>query len=295
MKYICILFLLLLNVSVFAQDHVQYSQHINLQGLINPAYNGSRESYSILGVNRIQWGGVANTYALNAHAPLPINGMGAGLVFTQDEFGLYGNLNVSGALSYRIELTTDLTLAAGIQGGLFRQQVSDPNPENSGDNSLRDFASTTNSFTTGFGFFLYSQKYFVGFSMPEILPGIVSLDESPIMLYGGYLIEAISDVTFKPTLFIEATPSSPLLIQLGLYVYAMDIFSFGVATRTYPFSSLILSTEIEAVKHFYFGYSYDVYFGSEGNMGQGSHEISLRYDVFTRDLLSKRSKSIRYF
>lgn len=298
LKYL--IFFLLLNTIVFSQDYIPYSQHINLQGLINPAYNGSRESYSALAVNRTQWEGAATTYAFNVHAPLPVEGLGAGLIFVQDEYGLYSNIKAAAAISFRLSISDNLTLATGMQFGLARQQTGVPDVADPSDNLIGEFGQTVNRLSTGFGFYLYSSDYFIGLSMPEILPQGVETQGSdfgaaPLMLYGGYLFDVGSNVKLKPTAFFEATTVSPIITEIGVYAYFADVISFGVATRAYPFSSMVFSTELQLFPDFYVGYSYDMYFGSEGGMNKGAHEISLRYDISTRDLLSSPTRSIRYF
>ena len=301
MRRICTYFLLVVGLSLVAQDYPQFSQHVNLQGIINPAYNGSRESYSAVMVTRNQWGGAIKTHAINVHAPLPINGLGAGLVVIQDNVGLSSDLQATAALSYRINLSKNVILATGLQGGLVREQLDDANTINSNDLALGEFGVTTNRPSAGFGFFVYSPTFFGGLSLPDVLPeGVDSNDkiysDVPIILYGGVLLDMTEELKIKPTAFMQATYASPLLLEFGLTTFYKDKGSFGIATRTYPFSSLVFALEIKAMDNFFIGYSYDLALGSNSSsMKKGTHEISLRFDITSKDLLTKPGGSMRFF
>jgi len=300
MRRLYTLLFILVGIGVGAQDYPQFSQHVNLQGLINPAYNGSRESYSALMVTRNQWEGAVTTHALNAHAPLPLKGLGAGLVIIQDNIGLYSNLQAAAAVSYRLHLTKDIMLAAGLQGGLVRSQVGTPSVLNPADVVLDDFSQTVNRPSAGFGFFIYSESFFGGLSFPEVLPEGLDFegsyfDEIPLYLYGGALLELNRDLRLKPTAFFKASASEPLMLEVGAHAIYKELGSFGVATRTYPFSALVFALEIKVIDHLYLGYSYDFYFGAEQGMKKGTHEISLRFDISLKDALLKPVGSMRFF
>ena len=295
-------FLLLIVIGLSAQDYPQFSQHVNLQGIINPAYNGSRESYSAVMVTRNQWAGAVKTHALNAHAPLPIDGLGAGLVVIQDNIGEFSNLSATAAVSYHFQLSSGIMLAAGLQGGLVREQISNPLFVDFSDPLGGEFGVTTNRPSAGFGFYISSSNFFGGLSLPEVLPDGLDSDSTlyndiPLLLYGGVLLDITDEVKLKPTVFIQAaTNSSPIMMEFGVSAFYKDFGSVGVSTRTYPFSSLVFALEIQAVDNFFIGYSYDLALGgASGGMKKGTHEISLRFDITARNLLTKPGGSMRYF
>lgn len=301
MRRLLTYFLLFIGIGLWAQDYPQFSQHVNLQGLINPAYNGSRESYSALLVTRNQWGGAVTTHALNAHAPLPINGLGAGLVVMQDNIGLNSMLRTTAAISYRVNIADEIMFAAGLQGGLVREQIGDPSLVDPADVAIGNFGVTTNRPSAGVGFYVYSPMFFVGLSLPEVLPDGIDLNGSfynnvPLFLYGGALLDLTPDVKMKPTAFLQATYSAPFMMELGLATYYKDYGSFGISTRAYPFSSLVFALEIQAVENLFVGYSYDLPIGdSPEGMKKGTHEISLRFDISAIKMLTKPAGSMRFF
>ena len=301
MRVLVTYFLLFVGIGLWAQDLPQFSQQINLQGLINPAYNGSRESYSALLVSRNQWAGAVKTHAMNVHAPLPLKGFGAGLVMMQDNVGDNSNIRATAALSYRLKLTDDIMLAAGLQGGIIRQQNGEHSYDNPAEPLGGDDGMTTNNLTAGLGFYLYSSVFFGGLSLPEVLPfGLESEDHIyanvPLLLYGGALFEITKDVQLKPTVFIQAIYSAPVMMEFGATAFYKEYGSFGVATRAYPFSSLIFALEVQAIDDFYIGYSYDLPIGDKPEgMKSGTHEISLRFDITAKNLWTKPGSSMRFF
>ncbi|MDA3853503.1 MAG: PorP/SprF family type IX secretion system membrane protein [Bacteroidales bacterium] len=301
MRRIFTCFLLLIGIGLSAQDYPQFSQHVNLQGIINPAYNGSRESYSAVMVTRNQWGGALKTHAINAHAPLPIDGLGAGLVVIQDNLGEFSNLRATAAVSYHVQLSNEIILAAGLQGGLLREQVSTPSFDEPNDPLAGEFGITTNRPSAGLGFYIYSSTFFGGLSLPEVLPDGLDADETlyndiPLLLYGGMLLDVTKELKLKPTAFIEATYASPMMMEFGVSAFYKEFGSVGISTRTYPFSALVFALEIQVVDNFFIAYSYDLALGgASGAMKKGTHEISLRFDITSRNLLTKPGGSMRYF
>lgn len=287
----------------FGQDYPQFSQHVGLQGIINPAYNGSRESYSALLVSRSSWANAINTHAFNAHAPLPVENFGAGLLVMQDNAGLYSNLHISAALSYTVDVSYDLKLAMGLQGGLVREQV-DNAFNNSGDaNDVvlnDDFGKNNNRLSAGLGFYLYSSRYFIGLAMPDVLPEGTDVSGSfyntiPLMLYGGYVFDVDDDIKIKPTVFTKMTSETPLVFELGVNAFYKELLNIGVATRTYPFSALVFSAEVQVVDDVFVCYSYDLSLNGASGVKSGAHEISLRFDVPAKRIFTRPARSMRYF
>ena len=303
LKKILLLLCTLIFTSALGQDYPQFSQYVGLQGIINPAYNGSREAYSALLVSRTYWANAINTHGFNAHAPLPIQGMGAGLVVMQDNAGLYSDLHVTAALSYSLQLSYDVKLAVGLQGGVVREQV-DNAFNNSGDGvdvTLdNSFGQTNNRASAGLGFYLSSPRYFVGLAMPEVLANDVAerdafYEDIPLLLYGGYVFEVHPDIMLKPTFFSKISSASPVMIEAGINAYYLNMFKIGVSTRTYPFASLVFNAEVQVLEDLFVGYAYDYSLSSTNGVKSGAHEISLRFDISAKRLFTRPSGTMRYF
>ena len=292
-----------LPMCIGAQDYPQFSQYSNLQGLVNPAYNGSREAYSALVVTRNQARGSITSHALNIHAPLPLEAFGAGLVVIKDNVGLFSNWRSLAALSYRIQVSKKAIFSVGFQGGFVREQVSRAfNNASSGGDIILDqyFGLTTNRVSAGLGLFLYGSRFYAGLALPEVLPDGFEFNDAfyhniPLFMYGGVIFAVNADVSIKPTLFVQATTSAPMMIETGLYAYYYGLFSVGVSARTYPLSSLVFALEVKAVDHIYIGYSYDLLLEAGPEIRHSAHELTLRFDISAKDLFTRPTGSMRYF
>jgi len=90
-KTISILLLGLSSFSLLGQQDAQYTQYIYNTTSINPAYAGSRDVLSIVGLHRSQWvglDGAPRTSTLSLHSPVGVSrrvGLGGSVV--NDEIG----------------------------------------------------------------------------------------------------------------------------------------------------------------------------------------------------------------
>src|SRR5690606_41836180 len=76
-----------------AQQLPQFTQYMFNTVSINPAYAGSRETLSVVGLHRSQWvgmDGAPTTQTLSVHAPLRNEKIGLGFSFINDEVGEIG-------------------------------------------------------------------------------------------------------------------------------------------------------------------------------------------------------------
>ena len=173
-KIIGIVGLCFLALSVNAQDFQQYTQYINMQGLINPGYTGSRGVYSGLMNYRHQWAGFdasPRTLGFNFHGPVPVENLSAGLVVMSESLGLNSNVDLSLASAYAINVTRDIKLSLGVQMGFSSLQfdAASLNLNDPRDPLYQSYANSYFRPNVGFGAFLYTEKYFAGFSMPRML------------------------------------------------------------------------------------------------------------------------------
>lgn len=296
-----------------AQDFQQYTQYINMQGLINPAYTGTRSTYSGLMNYRNQWSGFAaspKTLGFNFHGPVPVDNLSAGLVIMSESIGLNSNVDLAIASAYQVNISRELKLSLGLQLGFSSLQFDAASIilESANDPVYDSYAESYFRPNTGVGAFLHSEKYFVGFSMPKMLTHSPELNTESIkttfsfktmhmFLYGGYVFDVDNDIKVKPTVLMKTIYGAPVTLDLGVYGFYKDWGSAGLAFRTG--SDIIFATEFRVWEQLYVGYSFDYPITKLSKVSYGSHEISLRIDL--EDLTSgfgqasKGVKSIRYF
>ncbi|WP_016776176.1 PorP/SprF family type IX secretion system membrane protein [Anaerophaga thermohalophila] len=304
-----LILMLVFGASLKAQDQYQFNHYIANQGLLNPAYNGTRDIISGLLIHRSQWLGMEGApmnQALNVHSPIEETNLGVGLVLVNDHIGFSNTFDAFAAASYKLQIDrNDRFLSFGLQAGVSslvwdgtKAEVNDP-----GD-PVFDSKESKMIFNVGFGAYFYSDTYFAGFSVPKIFSN--QFDEDPNVndfkntldlknmhsyLYGGYVFE-LEDVIIKPTMLVKYVYGAPLQLDITGNVMFMDRLWLGLSYRT--ISDVVFLGEYIINDQFTVRYSFD-YPISELNQfnNYGTHEISLQFDFSFNSRPGMRS--IRYF
>ena len=123
---IILFFILILGVE--AQQLPQFTQYMYNTISINPAYAGSREVLSVIGLHRSQWAGFGEgpkTQTLSINTPLRNEKIGLGLSFINDKLGYEKFTYLYGDFSYTINLNANLKLAFGIKAGFTQYKEQD--------------------------------------------------------------------------------------------------------------------------------------------------------------------------
>lgn len=296
-----ILFLNLITVA-FAQQDPQYTQYMYNQAIINPAYAGSNESLSLVSLYRNQWTGfegAPKTLTVSAHTPLREK-TGIGISFISDQLGPVKENNIYADFSYTINLGNSSKLAFGIKAGLTVHDIA----LNSGIITFEPgdplFRSDVSKVTpnVGFGSFLYSDNYYIGLSVPNILnsthldnDGIAFGNERKHYFFtSGYVFQLSKQIKFKPSFLIKSSFDSPLSFDVNANFLFYDRFELGASYRNIDsFSGLIGFSITENIR---IGYAYDHIISDLKIASTSSHEVFLVFDFYFKN---KVSRSPRFF
>ncbi len=293
-------------LSVDGQDMVQYNHYIANQGLLNPAYNGTRDVISGLLIHRSQWVGFEGApmnQSLNVHGPIEDTDLGAGLSITNDRVGFSNNFDAFGSVSYKVAIDRRKFVSFGLQMGV-SSHVYDGTlaiTEEYGDPVYQGKSSKI-GFNVGFGSYFYGEDYFAGFSVPrmfsnnfdeagEVFKNTLDFKNMHMYLYGGYVFDW-GDVKVKPTLLFREVYGAPLQFDVSGNVLLAETLWLGLSYRSV--SEMVFLTEYIINRQFTVRYSFDYSLSSLNKYAKfGSHEISLQFD-FT---FNRRAgmRSIRYF
>jgi type IX secretion system PorP/SprF family membrane protein len=261
----------LLSLVVNAQQDPQYTQYMYNTINVNPAYAGSREVLSIFGMYRTQWVGLEgapDTGVFSVHTPIG-NQVGVGLTFMNDRIGISDENTISIDFSYTIPMSYEgnLNLALGLKGTAHLLNV-DFTKLNAWDPNDPYLNNISNRFSpnVGAGAYLYSDKFYVGLSVPNIIETKHYNDNDRESLASermhGYLISGyVFDLSADNTLFYEK-------------------FTIGVAWRWQAALSGMVGFQF--TDGWFIGYSYDAETTKLANYNSGSHEIFLRYEFITK-------------
>ena len=284
--------LLLMGCVSWAQQDSQFTQYMYNTVNINPAYAGSRGMMSVFGLHRTQWvglDGAPKTTAFSLNTPINNSRVGVGVSYINDRIGPTDDNTLSADVSYTVPASETLKLSFGIKGSanLFSLDPSKLNPENANDPYLANFSS---EFTPniGAGVYLHSDKFYVGLSVPQFLEKYRYDDNSVEMgktkmhyhLIGGYVFDINPDFKLKPAFLVKAVEGAPLQADLSLSGLYLEKFSLGAAYRWDAAWSAMAGFQV--TDGLMIGYAYDRETTQLKNFNSGSHEIYLRFELFTR-------------
>jgi type IX secretion system PorP/SprF family membrane protein len=301
-KTIITILFLTLNTVAFSQQDPQYTQYMYNQAIINPAYAGSNESLSLVSLYRNQWTGfegAPKTLTVSAHTPSGKN-TGIGISFISDQLGPVKENNIYADFSYTINLGNSSKLAFGIKAGITLHDIalnSGVVTFEPGDPLFSRDVSKVNP-NVGFGSFLYSDNYYVGLSVPNILnsthldsDGINFGNETQHYFFtSGYVFQLSKQIKFKPSFLIKSSFDSPVSFDINANFLFYDRFELGTSYRNIDSFSGLIGFFI--TKNIRLGYAYDHIISDLKIASTSSHEVFL---VFDFNIKNKVSRSPRFF
>lgn len=307
-KYNIIVFVLLCCSTTIAQQLPQFTQYMFNTISINPAYAGSRETLSFVGLHRSQWAGLnggPETQTASIHSPLRNEKVGLGLSFINDKLGFENFSYVYGDFSYTIQVGANTKLALGLKGGftnynLDQELLTDPSVIN--DPFFNDIGNRWSP-NIGLGGYLHSNRWYIGLSAPRILNtdynkgrninnDFVALERVSYYLTAGYVFDISNATKFKPSFLVKATNGATVSYDLTANFLFKEKFWLGAAYRfnesVGAFGAL---ADFQISKQLRIGYAYEIPNSEIRPYTNGTHEVLLIFEVFK----SKRVKSPRYF
>jgi len=272
--------------------------------LVNPAYAGSREAFTVDVVNRSQWvniDGAPETFTISAHTAVRNKNVGLGLYIYRDILGPTNNQGLMGTYSYRLYLNKS-SLAFGLQFGLkyfdfdwAAMNLKDPDylfdPQD-----VRRITPDAN-----LGVYYQSNRVFLGVSSKQLLQndyGYATKDGKSsfskltrhFYMMGGMALPLVDKIVFRPSMMAKYTPNAPMQFDLNASFLFSNLFWVGTSFRTGNAISFL--TEFKIADRLKLGYSYDLYINELQPFNYGSHEIRLGFDF---PLYPERMKTPRYF
>ena len=275
-------------MGVSAQQESQYTQYMYNTSLFNPAYTGSRGVGSFFGSFRSQWVGLEGAPtngSISYHTPIPkAKGIAVGGSIFRETIGIEKKTSIAVDVAYTLRFEKS-RLAFGIKGAanLFQINYDDL------DLARRDVNMTGNesvfSPNIGAGIYWYTDKYYIGFSVPNMLEtthykeGSVSILKNSQHLYlvGGYVFEVSDKVLFKPAILGKMVSGAPMQVDVSANFMFNEQFVLGAAYRWDAAVSALAGFQIN--ERWFIGYSYDFETGGLSKYNSGSHEVFLRYEL----------------
>jgi type IX secretion system PorP/SprF family membrane protein len=272
-----------LAINVNAQQDPLYSQNMLNPLLINPAYAGLNNNFNAMVGYRTQWAGFdgqPQTFHASGHTSLVNNKVGAGLLLMNDKIGNVSNTEVNASFAYKLQLN-ETVLSFGMQAGVqnFRTDYSSLNLFDPGDNAFIGGERGTR-INIGAGAILKSEKFFIGLSVPRLLPTTFKNGGQEFELYnqhaylmGGYVHYLNERIRLKPTVLLRGVGGAPASVDLAFNVNLNAVHTAGIFTRNFNTYGVLLQTLLK--EKFRFGYVFEIPTNKSVGTQFSTHEIML--------------------
>ena len=291
MKKIVYSLMLLLGLSVSAQQEPQYTQYMYNPSVINPAYAGSLGYGSLFSLYRTQWiglEGAPKTLNLSYHQPLENTNLGLGGNIVHDEIGPSTTTNLAVDVSYTIHFENESRLAFGMKvgGQLLNIDYTKLNHYNPSDVSFSNNITNQFSPNIGAGLFYYNENSYLGLSVPMMLQtkmydefAYSDVDRRQhFYLAGGKVYDLSYNLKFKPAFVAKMVAGAPLQLDLTGNFLINEKFTVGLAYRWSAAVSALVGFKVS--DRLAIGYGYDRETTRLANFNSGSHELFLQFDLF---------------
>jgi type IX secretion system PorP/SprF family membrane protein len=272
-----------------AQPHFGEQGNLNYRDyelLLNPATVGvATQSQLSLSAHK-QWLGIDGaplSELLQYQLPVAQNS-GLGAWVHNDAFGVNNNLQVGVVYAHKIRLKNNfLSFGLSLSAlSLQESRVTDLNdPEN--DNAFSEPLSGQFGFNAGFGVHYAGEKFYAGFSIPQLLTNEIKenslrngMDVARLQYYftGGYRFEVTDKISLSPSALLQLSGATEVGYAFMLTAAYAKRVEAG-AGWAFP-SQLQLSVGAAITKKLSLRYQFSQETGSEYHAGS-SHFIVVRF------------------
>ncbi len=312
-RYISHAFLFLFVLQSFqtlAQQQSSFTHYMYNVQTYNPAYVGSRQAISVVGLYRVQWvgyDGAPKTQTISVSAPIAKDRLGIGLSVQNDKIGPMKSTSAYTDIAYHLPVTEKSKLSFGAKVGvnilstsLSTIKLDDPN-----DVSFNSNMQNKTIPNVGFGMYYYSPKFYAGISTPQVITKTISgqyqgqrlnLYQQKIHFYAiaGTVFKLNEYLDLKPTMLIKVVEAAPIQVDLTSTVIYKKLLYAGAMVRSGEsiggLVGFIFSNSLV------FGYAYDWTILNKTNSNHyGSHELALRYDFALKKNRAAKDLFLGYF
>ena len=293
-KVLSISILLFVASNLYSQEYIQFSQYVNAQGVLNPAYTGTKSLPSGFLLYRNQWvniDGAPVTFAFNINTPIKGKNMGIGLSAVNEQIGMRKQTEFNAAYSYITKINSKSNLSFGLQVGIKNNFFDKSNAQATDldDPFLTDQKESFLLPNFGFGAYYYTKRFFAGLSLPNMLTNRLDLQSAALKtkgfsfkdqhfyMFSGYVIKLKEKLLLKPSVLVKYLYGAPLQLNINSSLLIQDALGLGLGYRTGD--ALIFLVDFKINTQIRVGYSYDLGMNNLNSYNFGSHEIMLMFNV----------------
>lgn len=297
-------------INTSAQQDPEYTHYMYNMSVVNPAYAvGTPAMLNTGALYRTQWVGAVGapkTFTFFGHIALS-DKIEVGMSLISDDIGdgAKKENNFYADFAYILELGGKNKLSFGVKAGFTSLQNNFNGFRFESGDVTTDLAFAQNINTTkpnvGAGAYYFTDKYYVGLSVPNLINSKHIEEKEGITAYGseeihtfltaGYVFQINDMFKLKPAFMSKFVVGSPISVDVTANVLYDNKFELGAAYRWDDAFSVLMN--IKVLPSLRVGYAYDYTTTNLGQFNSGTHEILLLFDL---DLLGKGyDKSPRFF
>lgn len=267
----------------FSQQDPIYAQYMFNPLLFNPAYSGLNNNFNAMVGYRTQWMGLeGQPQTMNAtlHSSLVKNKVGLGLVVSNDRIGSLSATEINATFAYKLQLENK-TFSFGMQTGVqnFNNSMNGINPFDTTDDLFLNGERGTR-INLGAGMALKGEKYFIGLSVPRLLPTTFKSGDQQVDLYnqhlylmGAYVHYLNEHIRIKPAVLLRGVKGAPASVDVSLNFNFNNIHTAGVFSRNFNTYGLLLQTLLK--EQYRFGYVFEIPTGKSVGTQFTTHEVMI--------------------
>lgn len=286
-KLLYITVIVLLASVLQAQQLPQYTQYMLNEMAINPAVSGKDNFADVRSNNRYQWLGITDaprTYMLTLHSPLKNRHMGLGTHIYTDIVGPTRRVGIKLAYAYHIKVAQKTRVSLGISAGIQQWGIDGHklHLHDAGDDNLLTQYQTKILPDFGAGIYVHNEKWYIGFSAPQLYQSPIKLYESGdhkgtlvthFLLNGAYKFNLNDDFKLEPSFLVKYANPAPVKLDVGArIIYKEQVWLGGGYRHNDAFTALL---GFMYKNYLMIGYSYDFTTTNLKKYSTGTHELML--------------------
>jgi len=290
-KYIMfVIGLCILTTKSIAQQDFHFSLYKYSMNAINPAYAGTNEKFEALVSVRSQWTGIEGSpEILNFNTNTYLGrGLGIGFNVISDKIFVQSETHTYADFSYRIPLSKNTDLFAGIKVGGTFLNVDTDKLEIDDDPLLSENVNTFNP-NFGVGFYIKAENYHIHLSSPAFLKNrrlkgekvsfATTSDKIHVFLGGGYGYFFRNRAwVFTPSVMMKMVSGSPISVDVTTAFQFREQMEFGMNYRVDESFTGFITTNILKNK-MKIGYAFEYATTPIQKYGGTSHELVLKFTL----------------
>lgn len=288
--------------NVYSQQEYSFTHYFETNSFFNPAATGNEHTQNIVGLFRKQWlgyTGTPTTGGLIYEQELKDRNMGVGGYVFTDHIGETSLTTVTANYAYNLKLNNEMKLAFGIDAGadFISTDYSRLLYWDQADGLLTDAKASRVVPKVGLGTNLYSDKFYVGLSVPRVLnfhstdfhtinSTTIPMLVSHYYLTAGYKFKLNDQFDLKTNTLVKYTRNVTPQADINATCVYNKAVGFGLGYKSLGFASAYIQYTYDNTV--VISYAFDYSLNPVGQYARGgTHELMIKYQFKKKNASSK--------